>query len=45
MKNNELFNTYINIKNNPTKIVDKNRGNLLYGRKGFTRQVRYKKDW
>lgn len=38
MKDNELFYTYINIKNNPTKIVNKNRGNCIYGRKEFTKR-------
>lgn len=42
--NNELFYSYIlNIKNNPTKISNKNRG-INYGRKGFARQIRNKKD-
>lgn len=35
MKDNELFYTYINMKNSPTKIVNKNRGNCIYGRKGY----------
>lgn len=41
--NNELFYSYINIKNNPTKIPNKNRG-ISYGRKEFVRLHRNKKD-
>lgn len=44
MKDNELFYTYINIKNNPTKIVDKNRGNYIYGREEYIRRFRNKKN-
>ena len=34
-----LDNTYINIKNNPTKISQKNRG-IIYGGKDIFRRIR-----
>lgn len=37
-KDNELFYSYINIKNNPTKIQNKNRGIITYDR----RKVQFK---
>lgn len=39
---NELFYSYINIKNNPTKIPNKNRG-INYGGKEAIRLYRDKK--